>query len=50
MTSARSNARDFTLILKLAKENDMNIKNKTILITGANRGLGRAQSGYRPCL
>jgi NAD(P)-dependent dehydrogenase (short-subunit alcohol dehydrogenase family) len=29
-------------MLKLAKENDMNIKNKTILITGANRGIGRA--------
>jgi hypothetical protein len=26
----------------LQKENAMNIKNKTILITGANRGIGRA--------
>src|SRR6516162_669097 len=24
------------------KENDMNMENKTILITGANRGIGRA--------
>jgi NAD(P)-dependent dehydrogenase (short-subunit alcohol dehydrogenase family) len=26
----------------LRKENSMNITNKTVLITGANRGIGRA--------